>query len=480
MMTSKLTFLPRASMMLTLTLFLSLAGRSLVAQERSEDRQRFLRSGTQVSDDPRRTPVAPGPTGPEGSVVLRGGRIFDGTGAEVEQATLVIEGNVIVGVLPPGSTDWPNDSRMIDVSGMTVMPGLIDMHTHLTYTEPDVPLAHATDVADATLRGVERLRFYVESGITSVRDVASLGSVPFRLKEWVRERRIPGPRVFPAGMLITGTGGHAAEGLSPTSPLYGGIREASGPDDWREAVREQFKAGADVIKIASHFSPDEVRAAVEEAHALGLKITCDCETFYVDWAVEAGVDMVEHPLPRSDEAIRSMEQRGVGAVPTLIPYVYIFDLSGGYWGSTSRRFTFSKDDNVAMLRRLREAGVKIGVGTDLVTNWFRFLPASYIRELEMYVEAGYTATDALLAATRVSAELLAMGDKLGTLQVGKLADVLVVEGRPDVNLRDLENVRYVIRDGEVVVEDGHVVIPRHVPVPEPKPGGGREWMPGSN
>jgi imidazolonepropionase-like amidohydrolase len=460
-------------------LFLSLlvAGRPVLGQERTEDRRRFIRPETRVSDDPRRVPVSPDPAGPEGSVVLRGGRIFDGTGAAVREGTLVIERNVITGILAPGSTDWPADARVVDVTGMTVMPGLIDMHTHLTYTEAGVPLAHATDEADATLRGVERLRFFIESGITSVRDVASMQDVPFRLKEWVRERRIPGPRVFPVGMLITGTGGHGAEGLGPTSPLYGAVREASGPDDWREAVREMFKAGADAIKIASHFSPAEVRAAVEEAHALGLKITCDCETFYVDWAVEAGVEMIEHPLPRSDAAIRRMAQNGVAAVPTLIPYVYIFDLSGGYWGSTSRRFTFSKDDNVEMLRRLREAGVKSGVGTDLVMNWFRYLPASYIRELEMFVEAGYSTPEALMAATRINAELLDMADKLGTLEPGKLADVLVVEGRPDANLRDLENVRYVVRDGEVVVEDGRVVIPRHVPLPEPQPGGAREWQP---
>lgn len=461
-----------------LFLSLSVAGRPVLGQERSEDRRSFLRPETRVSDDPRRVPASPDPAGPEGSVVLRGGRIFDGSGAAAREGTVVIERNVITAILPAGSTDWPEDARVIDVAGMTVMPGLIDMHTHLTYTESGVPLAHATDEADATLRAMERLRFFIESGITSVRDVASLEDVPFRLKEWVRERRLPGPRVFAAGKLITGTGGHAAEGLGPTSPLYGGVREASGPDDWREAVREMFKAGADVIKVASHFSPEEVRAAVEEAHALGLKITCDCETFYVDWAVEAGVDMIEHPLPRSDAAIRLMAQRGVGAIPTLIPYVYIFDLSGGYWGSTSRRFSFSKNDNIEMLRRLREAGVKCGVGTDLIMSWFRYLPASYVRELEMFVQAGYTTQEVLAAATRVNAELLDMADKLGTLEPGKLADVLVVEGRPDANLRDLENVRFVIRDGEVVVEEGRVLIPRHVPVPEPRPGGGREWQPG--
>lgn len=439
------------------------------------DRWRFLDSLTTVSNDPRRVPIPPTPQGPEGTVVLQGGRVFDGTGGQARPATVVIERNRIAGVLPPDSRDWPSEARVIDASGMTVMPGLIDLHTHLTYTDQGVPQAHAVDEADATLRGVERLRYYIESGITTVRDVGSHRNIPFRLKEWVAERRLPGPRVFPAGKLITGTGGHGAEGLDETTPLFGAIREASGPDDWREAVREMFKAGADFIKIASHFSRDEVAAAVEEAHSLGLQITCDCEAFYVDWAVEAGVDIIEHPLPRSDEAIRAMAERGVASVPTLVPYAYIFDLSGGYWGSTSRRFTFSKTDNVEMLRRLRSAGVKIGVGTDLVFDWFRYLPTAYITELEFYVEAGYSPAEALVAATKVSAEILDMGDRLGTLEVGKLADVVVVAGSPDENLRDLNEIRYVIRDGEVVIEDGQVVTPRHLPRAEPSSGGTGTW-----
>ncbi len=438
----------------------------LMAQE---ERQRYLRPETVVSDDPRRIPMPPRPTGPEGSIVLQGGRIFDGTGAEARAGTIVIERNRIARILPPGSTDWPSDARVIDVSGHTVMPGLIDLHTHLTYTEPNLPTSVALSEADQTLRGVERLRYYIESGITSIRDVASAGMVPFRLKSWVAQHRLPGPRVFAAGQLITGTGGHGAEGLDEHAPLRGAVREASGPQDWREAVREQFKRGADVIKIASHFTTEEAAAAADEAHALGIKVTADAETFYIQRAVEAGIDIIEHPLPRSEETIRLMAERGVASVPTLIPYIYIFDAAGGYFGSTSRRFTFSKDENLDVVRRMREAGVTIGVGTDLVVDWFRFLPAPYITELEQFVAAGFTKSEALVAATRTSAEILDMADKLGTLEPGKLADVLVVDGRPDENLQDLANVHIVIRDGAIVVEEGRIFVPRHVPVPPVEP-----------
>jgi imidazolonepropionase-like amidohydrolase len=181
------------------------------------------------------------------------------------------------------------------------------------------------------------------------------------------------------------------------------------------------------------------------------------------------VDVIEHPLPRTDETIARMAKNGVAADPTLVPYIYIFDQSGGYFGSTSRRFTFSKGANLEMLRRLKKAGVAIGVGTDLVAEWYRFLPAPYLTELRQLVAAGFTVPEALRAATRTSAEILDMGDKLGTLAPGKLADVLVVEGRPDERLDDLLRVSLVIRDGEVVVEDGRIFVPRHTPVPEPTP-----------
>lgn len=445
-----------------------LAVADLAAQVPRSERRRWLDSTTTVSDDPRRVPVPPGSTGPEGSLVLRGGRVWDGTGAAARAATVVVVRNRIEAILPPGAADWPRDARVIDVAGRTVMPGLIDLHTHLDYSEPGMSEERAWSPADGALRAMERLRFYLESGITSVRDVGSQGDTPFILKGWVAQGRVPGPRIFAAGSLITGRGGHGAEVELSTGRPLPSIREASGPDDWREAVREQFRKGADLIKIGSHFSEAEVKAAVEEAHELGLKVTADAETFYIERAVRAGVDMIEHPLPRTEETIRLMAAQGTEADPTLVPYIIIFDQLGGYFGAPSRRFTFSKEANFQVLRRMRAAGLKLGVGTDLVANWFRYLPAPYLMELQQFVAAGSTVPEALQAATRINAELLDLGDRLGTLAPGKLADVLVVEGRPDENLEDLGRVDLVVRDGRLVVERGQVVIPRHVPVPMPK------------
>lgn len=443
----------------------------LPAQDRARDRRRFLTPGQVTSDDPRRVPEPATPRGPEGVTVLRGGRVFDGTGAPARPATVVIERNRIVRVLPAQATDWPRDARVIDVTGKTVMPGLIDLHTHLSYIEPPISTTEHVADQDAALRGAERLRYFIESGVTSVRDVASIGNVPFVLKRWVARNAIPGPRVFAAGQLLTGRGGHGADGQEIS--LDASVIERTGADAWRLAVRDLFARGADLIKIASHFSRDEVKAAVDEAHALGLKVTCDCETFYIQWAVEAGVDMIEHPLPRSDATIRLMAERGVEADPTVYVYTYFFGrFGGGYFGSTSRRFHFGDSLNVDVMRRMKVAGIKMGVGTDLIVDWFRSMPHPYINELKYFTQVGYSVPEALVAATRTSAELLDMEDKLGTLEAGKLADVLVVDGRPDERLDDLAKVSLVIRDGWLVVQDGRVVVPAHVPTAAPPP-----WRP---
>lgn len=459
----------RSNLAIVWLLSVCVFGPHLAGQERARDRRQWLDAKTETSDDPRRIPVRPGPRGPEGVIVLRGGWIFDGTGAPVREGTLVIRRNKIEKLLPPGVTDWPKDARIFDVTGKTVTPGLIDAHTHIDYAETETAAFLDISEADAMLRALERARFFLECGVTSIRDVGSLHDVPFRLKEWVSQNRVAAPRVFAAGAFITSTGGHGAEGVDPDILVPKSTRLAEGPDQWRQAVREQFNRGADLIKVGSHFSREEVKAAVEEAHALGLKVGCDAETFYIQWAVEAGVDVIEHPLPRTDETIALMAGKGTEAVPTLIPYAYIFDQWGGYFGSTSRRFTFSKEANLGVLRRMKNAGIKMGIGTDLVIDWFRYLPQPYIRELKSFVEAGYTVPEALAAATKANSEILDMSDKLGTLEMGKLADVAVFDGRPDRNLDDLAKVDIVIRDGYLVVKGGQVVIPRHVPVVPPEP-----------
>jgi imidazolonepropionase-like amidohydrolase len=177
--------------------------------------------------------------------------------------------------------------------------------------------------------------------------------------------------------------------------------------------------------------------------------------------MSAGVDCVEHPLPRSDATVRLMAKQGTCADVTLVPYQYILN-SGGYFFSTSRRFTLSNDAMFSMAQKMKDAGVKLGIGTDMTYGLYKSLPEPYVQELKNFGKLGYTPAAALVVATRTNAEILGMADRLGTLEVGKLADLIIVDGRPDENPEDLRKVDQVVLNGQIVVREGHIVVPRHV------------------
>jgi imidazolonepropionase-like amidohydrolase len=441
---------------------------SASAQPARNDRQTVLPRSVLTTDDPQRIPKRPSP-GAGKQTVLKGGRVFDAVKAAAYDGTVVLQDRTIKAVLPLDSRDWPADAIVIDVSGKTVMPGLIDLHVHMTYPDSDTPIDEQDTEGAGALRGARNLRWFLESGFTSVRDLGGVLNAPHQLAQWSAAGQIPAPRVFAAGHIITGTGGHATE--RPITPNHGPAYqwERDGADAWRGAVRLAFKQGASVIKIASHFTAEEAAAAVDEAHTLGLPVTCDCETLYIDRAVAAGVDMIEHPLPRTDAAIAAMAKRKTAAVPTLQVYQNVLDTAGGFYGSTSRRFVMTSQSNFDAFKKLKAAGVVMGVGTDTIGRVNQMIPNPYIAELKWFVKGGYTPAQALVAATRTNAELLAMGDKLGTLEAGKLADVIVVDGRPDEVLDDLARVVHVFKDGRQWVSDGQVRLPRHVSAPLAKP-----------
>ena len=426
------------------------------------DRSKWFKSGAVTTDDLRRLPQAKGYGDHSGKIVIVNARLFDGTGNPIRMSTVVLEGKTISKILAPGDNNYPDDAEIIDAKGKTVMPGLIDLHVHTTYIKQfnaPAPLTSESQ-ADAALRGAERLRYFLESGITSVRDVASHGLAPFILNNYFRENILPGPRIFAAGQLITGRGGHGTEWYAlKTAPDYAdaAIREASGADEWVDAVRTQFKNGADLIKLSSHYTPEEISAAIDEAHRLGLRVTVDAETQYIDMAVKAGADCIEHPLPRSEATIKLMKKYNVAAVPTLVPYQLI-NKEGGYMGSTSRRFTLTDETIMQMMKKLKKAGVKMGVATDLTTTLYKFMPEPYIVELNNFKSAGYNNLEVLVAATKTNAEILGMDDRLGTIEIGKLADLIIVNGNPDKNIADIANVETVIINGKIKVENGMAIM----------------------
>lgn len=441
------------------------------------NRDQWLPKSVPTSDDVLRIPVPADFNAPKGSLVLVGGRLFDGTGAPARPATIVVQGKTITAVLNPGERNWPEDAVVHDIAGKTVMPGLIDLHTHLTYVDVNDMTIYTngnTSGAEAAMRGLRRMAIHLQAGVTSVRDLASHGDAPFVLKRLQASGEIQGPRIFTAGQLITQTGGHAALlALSPGYPEVANgnpnamVRVASGPDQWREAVRIQFSKGADLIKLASEYTQEEITAAVDEAHSLGLPVTVDAETQYIDMAIKAGADSIEHPLSRSDEAVAQMAKRGIASVPTLVTYRIIQRSSGGYFGSTSRRFELNEDTIVAMAKKLRRAGVKMGIGLDLIVNYPEYMPGAYIDELESFTQIGFTKTEALVAATKTSAEILHMADRLGTIQVGKLADIIVVDGNPDEDFNALRKVRTAFVNGRLMLQEGRIYKPAHEEVPLP-------------
>lgn len=412
--------------------------------------------------------------GPEGITAITGGRIFDGTGAAVRNGTIILERNKIKEILPPDSTAWPKDAQVIDIAGKTVMPGLIAMHEQITKAKgiinpgPNVK----TYAVLGTINAAERLKWYIESGITSIRDIGSHGDIPFRLKDWIIQNRMCGPRLFPAGQLITATGGHSTEGMwygnfinvdVPEAILVTAEWPVDGPDAWLQIVRQQWTNGATLIGIASHFSRDEIEIAVEEAHTLGLKVAVDAETFYIQWAVEAGADVIEHLWPRTDETIKLMAEKGTQAVPAITSAMRRIDREGGIFGEASRRFTVTKESIMETFRKMRSAGIKMGIGLDMGNEVIE-LPYTYIEELKYFVKGGYSITEALVAATKTNAEILGRDDELGTIEAGKLADIIIIDGKPDVNLDDLANTDMVFRDGHILIKDGQLFVPRHDPI----------------
>lgn len=426
------------------------------------------RPGTSTTADPRRVPVPPRDTAKDPVLVLRGGTLFDGTGADpVRDAVVVLRGNRIAAAGPAATVQVPADAaRVIDVAGGWILPGLIDLHLHFTQQRGDDFQRYRDSPAAAAIRGVLLASQLIDGGITTARDVGTLDDVALKIKEASQRHMIDAPRVFWAGKLIGSRGGHGdeitqtASGLPKSLEPSGRHRVANGPGDWRLAVREQIRMHADLIKLTAPYTKEEVAAAIDEAHMHGIRVTADAFGDYVTWAVEAGIDAIEHPLAIPESTIALMAKAGTAFVPTMTAFYNPTRLGypsaqippGGFFYTMSRRFSMTHEDNMATLRRARAAGVKVGIGTDIPFENERRYPGDYFQELRFFKEAGYTNEEILLAATRNGGEILGIPDMLGTLEPGKLADVLVVGGDPLADIDNLRKTRLVIADGRVLRE----------------------------
>ncbi len=408
--------------------------------------------------------------GPSSSYV-RAGRLFDGTGdAARRDVVLEIEGERIksVGAQPPAGAE------VIDLSSATVLPGLIDVHVHLTSRADHFEdiWQFKTSLPQESMVAVVHARRTLEAGFTTVRDV---GSPPFAaadLRDLVNEGYLPGPRIVASGPCISITGGHCDLNRYPPNvrvdfyPLERNFTVADGADQLRHLIRSHVQHGVDLIKVAAsggvfsrgdvpgapQFTYEELRVAAEEAHRLGRRIAAHAHgTQSIKDALNAGVDSIEHGTLIDDEGIRLLKERGAWLVGDLYNDDYIL---GKAEELRIPKEYVDKERAIGQVQRQNwakaiRAGVKAAFGTDAGV----YPHGDNARQLAVYVKYGMTPAQAIRSATSVAADLLGRSQDVGTLQPGRYADLIAVRGDPLTDVRVLESVPFVMKGGKIIKDE---------------------------
>jgi imidazolonepropionase-like amidohydrolase len=401
--------------------------------------------------------------------VIRAGTLIDGKAAAPRRdQMIVIRGNRIESVSDAASGKVPSGATVIDLSNATVLPGLIDSHTHI-FLQGEDPAQGGYDanilsapLALRAARATVAARRALEQGFTTLRDVetegAGYGDVGIKMA--IEGGYIPGPRLFVATRAISTTGGYPLEGYAPELEMPKGAQIVDGPVEARKAAREQLDHGADWIKVyMTHRSwagkngelvsqptltVEELRAIVDEAHGWGKKVACHAYGgIGLHRALDGGCDSIEHGLDLDDAAIAQMLKQGTWYVPTLSVYYTDWAPADTPAGQRDRLRAAVHEPS---FKKAMKAGVKIAFGTDMGgIPWTEPIAQEFSR----MVEFGMSPMDAIQSATSRAAALLDMEGKLGVVAPGAFADIIAVNGDPLRDIKTLENVQFVMKDGRV-------------------------------
>lgn len=395
---------------------------------------------------------------------IKAGHFIDAeSGTVLTDQVILVKDGLIQAVGPKLAI--PKDAKVIDLSDQTVMPGLIEMHSHLIapwVTDPEPLHELERTAAQEAYISIPNAKTVLMEGFTTVRDVGTYRAlVDVAMRDAIAQGIFPGPRMFVAGAYITITGGAGAmTGVAPDVTLPWDLKygEANSPWEARQKVRTLAGQNVDVIKIlvtgailthnsnhlAREFTFEEVSAIVDEAHNFGLKVAAHAHNVNgVKNAVRAGVNSIEHGTFLDDEVVQMMKEKGTYLVPTL-------EVHGCIQTNASLPKDFLMHDSIAEIhmasfRRAVKAGVKIAYGTDNAVCAFRF-PG---KEFELMVQGGLTPMQALQAATVAAADLLGQSSHVGSIKAGKYADIVAVKGDPIKDIGIMQNVDFVMKGGVV-------------------------------
>lgn len=400
--------------------------------------------------------------------ILHPGRVLDvRTGELRSHQAIVTEGERILQIVPAGEVKAAAGDTTVDLPDATLLPGLIDMHTHLTMDLNSVGYSGlGISTAREALHGARNARRTLEAGFTTVRNVGANDYADIALRDAINDGDVIGPRIVASGPALGITGGHCDENLLPPAFHLQGGGVADGVEAVQHKVREVIKYGADVIKIcatggvlskgddpnASQFTLEEMKAIVADAHRLGRRVAAHAHGAEgVRWASEAGVDSVEHGHLMDDAAIATLKKNGTYLVPTLFLTEY---LQQNMEGNDLPEFAKQKMRWIAgaaqqNVKKAFDAGVKVAFGTDAAV----YPHGLNAGEFHVYVKLGMTPLAAIQTATLNAADLLGWTKQVGTLEPGKFADLITVDGDPTKDVTTLEHVKFVMKGGVVYKND---------------------------